>query len=86
MNDDPEDERAKARSAQGLTREELQDIRKELPDPSRGGYRGSTTLDPLHSINDAIEFQFASSCFRFRFRLGSMRYLICKVVCCLCTA
>jgi GH24 family phage-related lysozyme (muramidase) len=39
MNDDPEDERAKARSAQGLTRE-LQVIRKELPDPARGGCRG----------------------------------------------
>jgi hypothetical protein len=39
MDDEPEDERAKAHSAQGLTRE-LQVIREELPDPSRGGCRG----------------------------------------------
>jgi len=39
MNDDPEDERAKARRDEGITRE-LQVIRKELPDPSRGGSRG----------------------------------------------
>ena len=39
MNDDPEDERARARSAQGLARE-LQVLRKEVPDPSRGGCRG----------------------------------------------
>jgi hypothetical protein len=39
MNDDPEDERARLRSAQGITRE-LQVLRKELPDPSRGGCRG----------------------------------------------
>jgi hypothetical protein len=39
MNDDPEDNRAQARSAQGTTRE-LHAIRKELPDPSRGGCRG----------------------------------------------
>lgn len=74
MNNDPADERAKARRLLGLTRE-LQAERAELPDPARGGTRGyavHTRRNELQRVanGDAPAFALRASIYRWQQRLN----------------
>lgn len=77
MNDDPADERAKARRDLGLSRE-LAEERAPLPDPSRGGSRGypvTIRRREIDRVDDGHEPAFASmrSIYRWRTRLHPYR-------------